>query len=109
MQAEHVGKMSLLWILLCYSLLGFGSYAFRQTDWLFVTKYAPQNLSGIMMGLWWMINAFAGLTAGLVAQLIGFQSTAQLKSRSTITNLSKWVYKSNNSRYNNYLCIILNP
>ncbi len=32
-----------------------------------------------MMGLWWMINAFAGLTAGLVAQLIGFQSTAQLE------------------------------
>lgn len=30
------------------------------------------------MGLWWMINAFAGLTAGLVANLIGFQSADKL-------------------------------
>lgn len=79
MQAEHAGKMSLLWILLCYSLLGFGELCISPNGLALVTKYAPQNLSGIMMGLWWMINAFAGLTAGLVAQLIGFQSTAQLK------------------------------
>lgn len=79
MQAEHVGKMSLLWILLCYSLLGFGELCISPNGLALVTKYAPQNLSGIMMGLWWMINAFAGLTAGLVAQLIGFQSTARLK------------------------------
>ena len=79
MQAEHVGKMSLLWILACYSLLGFGELCISPNGLALVTKYAPQNLSGIMMGLWWMINAFAGLTAGLVAQLIGFQSTAQLE------------------------------
>jgi POT family proton-dependent oligopeptide transporter len=79
MQAEHTGKMSLLWILACYSLLGFGELCISPNGLALVTKYAPQNLSGIMMGLWWMINAFAGLTAGLVAQLIGFQSTAQLE------------------------------
>lgn len=78
MQAEHSGKMSLVWILVCYTLLGFGELCISPNGLALVTKYAPQNLSGIMMGLWWMINAFAGLTAGLIAQLIGFQSADKL-------------------------------
>lgn len=78
MQAAHVGKMNLLWILACYTLLGFGELCISPNGLALVTKYAPQNLSGVMMGLWWMINAFAGLTAGLLAQLIGFQNTEQL-------------------------------
>ncbi len=77
-QAEHAGKMSLIWILGCYVLLGFGELCISPNGLALVTKYAPQNLSGIMMGLWWMINAFAGLTAGLVANLIGFQSADKL-------------------------------
>jgi len=77
-QAEHSGKMSLIWIFVCYTLLGFGELCISPNGLALVTKYAPQNLSGIMMGLWWMINAFAGLTAGLIAQLIGFQSADKL-------------------------------
>ncbi len=77
-QVAHTGKMSLIWILLCYTLLGFGELCISPNGLALVTKYAPQNLSGIMMGLWWMINAFAGLTAGLIAQLIGFQSADKL-------------------------------
>lgn len=77
-QAEHSGKMNLLWILACYTLLGFGELCISPNGLALVTKYAPQNLSGVMMGLWWMINAFAGLTAGLVANLIGFQSADKL-------------------------------
>lgn len=78
LQASHLGKMSLFWILACYTLLGFGELCISPNGLALVTKYAPQNMSGVMMGLWWMINAFAGLTAGLVAQLIGFQSTENL-------------------------------
>jgi POT family proton-dependent oligopeptide transporter len=70
--------MNLLWILACYTLLGFGELCISPNGLALVTKYAPQNLSGVMMGLWWMINAFAGLTAGLVANLIGFQSADKL-------------------------------
>lgn len=77
-QASHSGKMSLLWILACYALLGFGELCISPNGLALVTKYAPQNLSGVMMGLWWMINAFAGLTAGLIAQLIGFESADKL-------------------------------
>lgn len=75
MQANHAGKMSLLWILACYTLLGFGELCISPNGLALVTKYAPNNLSGVMMGLWWMINAFAGLTAGLLAQTIGFENT----------------------------------
>lgn len=77
-QASHIGKMNLLWILACYVLLAFGELCISPNGLALVTKYAPQNMSGVMMGLWWMINAFAGLTAGLLAQLIGFENTDKL-------------------------------
>lgn len=77
-QANNAGKMNLLWILACYTLLGFGELCISPNGLALVTKYAPDNLSGVMMGLWWMINAFAGLTAGLLAQMIGFENTDKL-------------------------------
>lgn len=85
MQASHAGKMNLFWILGCYTLLGFGELCISPNGLALVTKYAPQNLSGVMMGLWWMINAFAGLTAGLLAQLIGFENTDKLPTDQQLT------------------------
>ncbi|MEN9945929.1 MAG: hypothetical protein RLZZ293_315 [Pseudomonadota bacterium] len=80
-EAEHSGKMSLIWIILCYLLLGFGELCISPNGLALVTKYAPYRLSGIMMGLWWMINAFAGLTAGFLAQLIGLETTQNLTTQ----------------------------
>ncbi|MDD3265642.1 MAG: peptide MFS transporter [Burkholderiales bacterium] len=84
-EASHMGKMNLLWILACYTLLGFGELCISPNGLALVTKYAPQSMSGVMMGLWWMINAFAGLTAGLLAQLIGFENTEHLATEQQLS------------------------
>lgn len=73
-----VGKISIIWVLLCYAFLVFGELFISPNGLALVTSYAPKHLTGVMMGLWWMINAFAGYTAALVGKTIGFQGTESL-------------------------------
>lgn len=72
------GKISIIWILLCYAFLVFGELFISPNGLALVTSYSPKNFTGIMMGLWWMINAFAGYTAALVGKTIGFEGAEKL-------------------------------
>ena len=73
-QALNGGQMGLIWVVICYFLLVLGELFISPNGLALVTSYAPSHLSGIMMGLWWMINAFAGFIAALIGQLIGLVS-----------------------------------
>lgn len=73
-QALYGGQMGLIWVVICYFLLVLGELFISPNGLALVTSYAPEHLSGIMMGLWWMINAFAGFIAALIGQLIGLSS-----------------------------------
>ena len=73
-----IGKMSIIWILMSYAFLVFGELFISPNGLALVTSYSPKHMTGIMMGLWWMINAFAGYTAALVGNTIGFQGTDKL-------------------------------
>lgn len=73
-QALATGHMGLIWVVICYLLLVLGELFISPNGLALVTSYAPNHLSGIMMGLWWMINAFAGFIAALIGQLIGLSA-----------------------------------
>ena len=49
-----------------------------------MTLYAPNHLSGVMMALWYMINAFAGIITALLAGFVGLVDNQSMPIESKI-------------------------
>lgn len=64
-QAAH-GKASMLWLILAYLFHTMGELCISPVGLSMVTKLAPLRLAGLMMGVWFLINAFANKFAGMI-------------------------------------------
>lgn len=66
---NSAGLINPLWIFLAYMLLTIGELLLSPIGLSAVTKLAPQHLSGMMMGVWFVSLGFGGLFAGWIAKL----------------------------------------
>lgn len=62
------GKAPLFWLVLAYFLHTTGELCLSPVGLSTVTKMAPVRLVGLMMGLWFLSNAFAGVLSGVIAK-----------------------------------------
>lgn len=70
-QAAESGVSSLFWLVLAYFLHTTGELCLSPVGLSTVTKLAPVRLVGLMMGMWFLSNAFAGVLSGQIAALTG--------------------------------------
>ena len=68
-QAASGGQSSLIWLILAYLLHTTGELCLSPVGLSTVTKLAPTRLVGLMMGMWFMSNAFAGVLSGVIAKM----------------------------------------
>lgn len=62
---EH-GKSSMFWLIMAYLLHTMGELCISPVGLSMVTKLAPLRLASLMMGVWFLINAFANKLAGTI-------------------------------------------
>ena len=78
-QAAAGGQSSLIWLVLAYFLHTTGELCLSPVGLSTVTRLSPTRLVGLMMGMWFMSNAFAGVLSGVIAKMTtaegGFEST----------------------------------
>jgi POT family proton-dependent oligopeptide transporter len=66
--AANGGKAPLFWLVLAYFLHTTGELCLSPVGLSTVTKMSPVRLVGLMMGLWFLSNAFAGVLSGVIAK-----------------------------------------
>ena len=80
--ASNGGLSSIWWVILAYFFHTTGELCLSPVGLSAVTRLAPARLVGLMMGMWFMSNAFAGVLSGVIAKLTtgdeGFEGTFQL-------------------------------
>ncbi len=64
-QGAH-GKASMIWLILAYLFHTMGELCISPVGLSMVTKLAPLRLASLMMGVWFLINAFANKLAGTI-------------------------------------------
>lgn len=64
-----VGSINPLWIFASYLLITIGELLLSPIGLSAVTKLAPPNLVGMMMGIWFVATGFGGIFAGWIAKL----------------------------------------
>lgn len=62
------GKASILWMVLAYFFHTTGELCLSPVGLSTVTKMSPVRLVGLMMGVWFLSNAFAGVLSGVIAK-----------------------------------------
>ncbi len=72
--ATHATKISLVWIMLSFLLLGLGELFVMPIAIAAVTKIAPEKMRGTFMGFLYLALAFSGYLAGSIASLTGSKS-----------------------------------
>ncbi|RPJ46266.1 MAG: MFS transporter, partial [Candidatus Latescibacterota bacterium] len=70
-QANATGSAPLVWLVLAYFLHTTGELCLSPVGLSTVTKLAPVRLVGLMMGMWFLSSAFAGVLSGQIAALTG--------------------------------------
>lgn len=70
-QANETGSAPLFWLVLAYFLHTTGELCLSPVGLSTVTKLAPVRLVGLMMGMWFLSSAFAGVLSGQIAALTG--------------------------------------
>ena len=68
------GKSALIWLVLAYFLHTTGELCLSPVGLSTVTKLSPARLVGLMMGVWFLSNAFAGVLSGQIAALTGSEA-----------------------------------
>ncbi len=68
-EAANGSMTSLWWQILAYFLHTTGELCLSPVGLSTVTRMAPVRLVGLMMGLWFLSNAFAGVLSGVIARL----------------------------------------
>lgn len=63
------GMVSLWWIVLSYALQSLGELMLQPIGLAMMTAMAPKNLSGLMIGTWFLASAISNAIAGSVATL----------------------------------------
>ncbi|MFQ5490501.1 MAG: peptide MFS transporter [Phycisphaerae bacterium] len=69
--AKDGGQAHLLWVVLAYFLHTSGELCLSPVGLSTVTKLSPVRLCGLMMGMWFLSNAFAGVLSGQIAAMTG--------------------------------------
>jgi proton-dependent oligopeptide transporter, POT family len=73
--AGDQGRTSLLWLLFGYVLITSGELCLSPVGLSMITRLAPAQLVGAMMGIWFLSTAFAQYIAGLIAKLTSAPET----------------------------------
>ncbi len=73
-QAANSGTSSLFWLVLAYFLHTTGELCLSPVGLSTVTRLSPARLVGLMMGVWFLSNAFAGVLSGQIAALTGAEA-----------------------------------
>ena len=76
-QADQGVRVSPMWLVAAYMIAEFGELCLSPVGLSAVTKVAPQRIVGMMMGVWFLSNAFGNKVAGWAA---GFFSTTPLET-----------------------------
>jgi len=72
--ASGGGLSHLFWLVLAYFLHTTGELCLSPVGLSTVTKLSPLRLTGLMMGVWFLSNAFAGVLSGQIAALTGAEA-----------------------------------
>ncbi len=70
-KVDDGSQAHLLWIILAYFLHTSGELCLSPVGLSTVTKLSPARLTGLMMGIWFLSNAFAGVLSGQIAARTG--------------------------------------
>ena len=70
-QAADGNKAAMGWIILAYFLHTTGELCLSPIGLSMVTKMAPKHLAALLMGVWFLSNAFANVIAGRIAAFTG--------------------------------------
>ncbi len=66
-QANDSGSAHLGWLILAYLLHTTGELCLSPVGLSMITKLAPMKLAAMLMGVWFLSNAFANVIAGMIA------------------------------------------
>jgi POT family proton-dependent oligopeptide transporter len=69
--SRATGVVPLFWLILGYFLHSTGELCLSPIGLSMITKLSPSNITGLMMGTWFLSSAFAEYVAALIAQLTG--------------------------------------
>ncbi|MBN1827368.1 MAG: peptide MFS transporter [Candidatus Eisenbacteria bacterium] len=67
-------KAGMIWVMIAYLLHTTGELCLSPVGLSTVTKLSPVRLVGLMMGVWFLSNAFAGVLSGQIAALTGAEA-----------------------------------
>ena len=76
-QADQGVRVSPMWLVVAYMIAEFGELCLSPVGLSAVTKVSPTRIVGMMMGVWFLSNAFGNKLAGWAA---GFFSTTPLET-----------------------------
>jgi POT family proton-dependent oligopeptide transporter len=74
------GVVPLFWLVLGYFLHSTGELCLSPIGLSMITKLSPKNITGLMMGTWFLSSAFAEYVAALIAQLTGVKDGGSVSS-----------------------------
>jgi len=75
-QAQDDGIVTFAWLALGYLLHTTGELCLSPVGLSMITKLSPREITGMMMGTWYLSIAFAQYAAGKIAQLTGIETEA---------------------------------
>jgi proton-dependent oligopeptide transporter, POT family len=73
--SRETGVVPMFWLILCYFLHANGELCLSPIGLSMVTKLSPKNVTGMLMGAWFLAYAFAQYIASLIAQLTGIETS----------------------------------
>jgi proton-dependent oligopeptide transporter, POT family len=78
--SRATGVVPLFWLVLGYFLHSTGELCLSPIGLSMITKLSPRNITGLMMGTWFLSSAFAEYVAALIAQLTGVKDGGSVAS-----------------------------
>jgi proton-dependent oligopeptide transporter, POT family len=69
--SRRTGVVPMFWLILCYFLHATGELCLSPIGLSMITKLSPKGMTGVLMGTWFLVYAFAQYVAALIAQLTG--------------------------------------
>jgi proton-dependent oligopeptide transporter, POT family len=76
--SRATGVVPMFWLILCYFLHATGELCLSPIGLSMITKLAPKEVTGMLMGAWFLAYAFAEYVAALIAQLTGVKGDGAL-------------------------------
>ena len=64
------GRMSFLWVFLCYVLLSVAELLISPVGYAMIGRLAPRKYQGVMMGAWMLLTGLASIFAGELSKAI---------------------------------------